>query len=416
MRASGPRIVVVGGGFGGLYAASYLARSDLMQDGASITLVDQRHYFTFTPLLAEVAAGTLGREHVVYPYRALGRRYGFQFVQDRLCELDIGSQIVRTQHVELDYDYLVLALGAEPRYFGNDQLRENSLPLTSVGDALAVRDHVINMLERATMTPDETQRRALLTFVVAGAGPAGVEVASEIHHLANEVVRPYYDGLPPARVVIVDRGPRILAAFDERLAADGLERLRGRGIDVRLERQIAGVRPGIITASNGHGTETIEAETLIWTAGTAPVSLAAALDVPTDGGAIRIGTDLRVDGLDNVFAVGDVTSLVDERSGRPYPRVAPIAISQGVRAAANIENMVLGRPLEPYRAYHAGKIVALGSGLALVDILGIRFTGLIAWWIYRLVYLLKLVGTKNKVRVLLTLALNRIFEPDVTAR
>jgi NADH dehydrogenase len=137
--------------------------------------------------------------------------------------------------------------------------------------------------------------------------------------------------------------------------------------------------------------------------------------LPTERGAIRITPYLQVDGLETVFAVGDVTTLADRRTGHPYPRVAPIAISQGIRAAANIENHVLGRTLEPYEAHHAGKIISLGSGVALVDLLGVRITGVLAWWIYRAAYLLKLVGAKNKIRVLLTLALNHVFEPDITA-
>jgi NADH dehydrogenase len=143
------------------------------------------------------------------------------------------------------------------------------------------------------------------------------------------------------------------------------------------------------------------------------VTLADDLPLPTDRGAIKVNRYMQVEGLENVYAVGDVTALVDERAGLPYPRVAPIAISQGVRAAANIENHFLGRPLEPYQAHHAGKIVSLGGGVALVDILGFRLKGPVAWWIYRAAYLLKLVGTKNKMRVLLTLILNRLFEPDI---
>lgn len=414
MERRAARVVVVGGGFGGLYAASYLARSELCEYGADITLVDRKNYFTFTPLLAEVAAGTLGREHVTYPYRVLARRYGFRFIQDTVRGLDKDRQIVRTERSELPYDYLVLAVGAEPRYFNNEKLERGSVPFTSVDDALAVRGRVIGALERATLVSDEEERRRLLTFVVAGAGPAGVEVASEINNLANDVLRPYYQVSTSARVVLADGGTRILAAFDEKLAREGLDRLLERGIEVRLETRIQDVTPETVVVEGPTGSEPIPACTLIWTAGTAPVRWVASLPIPTERAAVKIDSFLRVEGCDNVFAVGDVATLTDRRTGRPYPRVAPIAISQGVRAAGNIENHVLGRELEPYQAFHAGKIVSLGDGVALVDILGLRVTGLLAWWIYRAAYLLKLVGTKNKVRVLLTLALNHIFEPDIS--
>lgn len=412
MSERAPRIVVAGGGFGGLYAASYLARSELAEQGATVTLVDRKNHFTFTPLLAEVAAGALGREHVTYSYRVLGRRYGFSFRRDAVRGLDPARSVVHTATGDLEYDYLVLALGAEPRYFGNAAVQRHSLPLTSVDDALAIRRRVLECLERAAVS-DAAAARRLLTFVVAGGGPAGVEVASEIRHLVNDALRPYYPGVPPARVLLVDAGDRILRAWDGPLACAGQEQLIRRGIELWLNTKIQDAAPGLVVAERPEGRAHVEAETLIWTAGTGPVAAVAEMPLPTDRGAVRVTPSLQVEGHENVFAVGDVTVLHDERAGRPYPRVAPIAISQGVRAAANIENHVLGRPLEPYHAHHAGKIVSLGDGVALVDILGIHVTGVLAWWLYRSAYLMKLVGTKNKVRVVTTLLLNRLFEPDV---
>jgi NADH dehydrogenase len=416
MMRSSPRIVIVGGGFGGLYAATYLAQSELGEHGAEITLLDHKNYFTFTPLLAEVATGVLGREHVTYPYRVLASRHGFRFVQEAACGLDLEQHVVRTQHTELPYDYLVVAAGAEPQYFGSESLRQASLPFTSVNDALAVRGRVIGSLEEATLCRDAAERQRLLTFVVAGAGPAGVEIASAILHLGAKILCPYYAEPLPLRVVLVGAGDRILAGFDGNLARDGLCRLRAMGIDVRLNTRIvdASAERGVITTQDAGGTDLIPAHTLIWTAGTAPGGWVSSLSLPTHQGAVKVDDFLRVEGMDNVFAVGDVTALADHRTGHLFPRVAPIAISQGIRAAANIENDAFGRDLEPYHAYHAGKIVSLGGGVALVDILGVRITGRMAWWIYRAAYLLKLVGMKNKIRVLVTLALNRLFEPDLT--
>ncbi|MEN8144262.1 MAG: NAD(P)/FAD-dependent oxidoreductase [Gemmatimonadota bacterium] len=410
------RIVVVGGGFAGVYAATYLSRSEVGQQGADITLVDPRNYFTFTPLLAEVAAGNLGREHVTYPYRVLGRRYGFGFMRAAAEGLDLEKRTLTAGGIELRYDYLVVATGAEPGYFGNQALADNSLPLTSVDDALAIRGRVIGAMEEAS-APGVSQeiRAAGLTFVVAGAGPAGVEVASEVYHLANSVLAPYYQGLPRAHVILADPGDRILNGWDDALAAAGLGRLRERGIDVRLGTRIQSAAPGLITMTNSTGEQTIAANTLIWTAGTVPSQWVGSAALPTERGALKINEYLQVEGQERVFAAGDLTILLDQRTGRPYPRVAPIAISQGIRAAANIENHALGRALEPYHAHHAGKIVSLGSGVAFVDLLGLQITGRLAWWIYRSAYLLKLLGLKNKLRVLFTLALNQIFERDLSS-
>jgi NADH dehydrogenase len=411
-----PRVVIVGGGFGGLYTATYLGRSELGESGAQITLLDRKNYFTFTPLLAEVATGVLGREHVTYPYRALARRYDFQFVQDTACGLDLERCAVQTRHTELPYDYLVLAAGAEPQFFGSESLRGNSVPFTSVHDALAVRGRVIGSLEEATLSEDDGERQRRLTFVVAGAGPAGVEIASAILNFGNKILGPYYAEPLPLRVILVGAGERILTGFDSDLAREGLRRIRASGIDVRLNTRIvdASTERGAITIRGPEGTEVIRANTLIWTAGTAPGAWVSSLGLPVEHGTVKVDGFLRVEGVQNVFAVGDITALAEPRTGQPYPRVAPIAISQGMRAAANIENLAFGRDLEPYQAYHAGKIVSLGGGVALVDILGVRITGPMAWWIYRAAYLLKLVGMKNKIRVLVTLALNRLFEPDFT--
>ena len=414
MRSRATRIVIVGGGFGGIYAAAYLSRSELVERGLEITLIDRRNYFTFTPLLAEVAAGALGREHVTYPFRVLARRYGVRFIQDSAQELDLDRGLVRTQHTEVSYDYLILATGAEPQYFGNEAIRNGSLPLTSVNCALAVRGKVMNSLERAAHTEDEAERRRLLTFVVAGAGPAGVEVASAIHNLAGEVLGPYYGIRDAAKVILAGADNRILAAFDKDLAREGLSLLRQRGVDVRLNTRITDVAHGVITSEGPGGYEQIQARTLVWTAGMVPAEWLSKQQLAIERRSLKIDQFMRVEGRENVFAIGDVTSLIDERSGLPYPRVAPIAISQGVRAAANIENAVFGRALEPYQAHHAGKIVSLGGGVALVDVLGVQVRGILAWWIYRMAYLLKLVGTKNKIRVLVTLILNRIFEPDLS--
>lgn len=416
MTPRAPRIVVAGGGFGGLYAATHLARSGMALSGAKVTLVDRKNYFTFTPLLAEVAAGTLLPDHVTYPYRVLGRRYGFDFVRDSVVGLDPERRLLRTRRSDFEYDYLILALGAAPAFFGNDRLGRFSQPFTAVDDAMAIRNRVIDAHERAILTGDPAECERLLTFVVAGAGPAGVELASEIWTLMNDELPPYYRGVPRGRVLLLDGGDRILGGWDDALAAEGLERLRARGIEVRLETRVSDATGEEVTTVGPDGEEArISSRHLIWTAGTSPEPWIRELPLPTRKSAIEVEPTLQVRGMENVFAVGDVTILEDPRSGRPYPRVAPIAISQGVRAAANIENLHVGRPLEEYHAHHAGKIVSLGGGVALVDLLGFRFGGFLAWWVYRAAYILKLVGTGNKVRVILTLALNRLFEPDISS-
>ncbi len=414
-RAEGLRVVVAGGGFAGLYAASYLARSELALEGAETVLVDAKNHFTFTPLLAEVVAGSLGREHVTYSYRVLGHRSGFRFVQNRVVGLDPDARLLLTDREPISFDYLVFALGTTPRYFGVEGAQEHSLPITSVDDALAIRDRVVASHEAAVLTTDPEDRRRILTFVVAGAGPAGVEVASEIGHLANQVLPRYYPGLPSVRVVVVQSADRILQGWDDALADSGLEALRRSGLEVHLNTLITQVSEQFVEGVGPDGPVRWPLGTLVWTAGAAPPSWIDALPLATDQGAIRVNSFLQVEGSARIYAAGDGVALVDSRTGRPYPKVAPIAISQGVRAAANIESHALGLQPEPYQAHHAGSIVSLGAGVAFAEILGVRVTGRVAWWLYRSAYLFKLVGLKNKIRLVITLVLNLFFERDISS-
>ncbi len=415
MPQPAPRIVIVGGGFAGLYAASYLGRSELAPLGADILLVDQKNYFTFTPLLAEVAAGNLSRDDVVVGYRTLARRYGFRFLQGVVDGLDAERQVIHTAHQDLPYDYLVLAPGAEPTYFGNEALEKHSCSLVSVDDAMAIHDRVVHAMEAASRVDDPMVRACLLTIVVAGAGPAGVEMAGELHHFANDVLGPFYPGLPRVRVIIVSAGDRILPGFDDHLARQGLDALRRLGIEVHLDTMVKDAQPGQVMIEGPAGAAVLMAGSLIWTAGTRPAEWLSKVKLPTDRGSLQVEETLQVVGHPTVFAAGDVAGLVDARSGRPYPRVAPIALSQGTRAAANIEALIFGRPLERYQAHHAGKIVSLGRGIAFVELLGFRITGRVAWLFYRTAYLLKLVGLKNKARVVVSLLFNRLFDRDIAA-
>lgn len=412
-------VVVAGGGFGGLYAASYLAEAQVPNREIRVTLVSERNYFTFTPLLVETLGGGLGRQHVTVPCRVLAERRGFRFRLGRIDAVDPGQGLLHTADAPIPFDYAILAFGAGPRYFGNDELERHALPLASVRDAMLIHDRVLRLAERVEDETSPGARRRALTFVVAGAGPAGVEAASEIHNLLRRVLPRYYDLRGEGRVLLVEGGDRILSGWDADLAAEGLAALRERGIDVWLNSRVTGAdsRTVRVRRRTGSGEEdhTLQAETLVWTAGMSPASAPAAAGglrlAPS--GHVAVEHTLRAVGHERLFALGDLVRLENPRTGSPYPAAAPIAISQAVRAAANVENAIAGRALEPYEAHHAGKIVSLGDGVALVDVLGFRVRGRAAWAIYRTAYLMKLVGLKNKIRAVVTLALNRVFEPDL---
>ncbi|MDT8368511.1 MAG: NAD(P)/FAD-dependent oxidoreductase [Longimicrobiales bacterium] len=416
MRSAPTRVVVVGGGFAGIYAASYLAAADLDPGSVEVTLVSDRNYFTFTPLLAEVVGGGLGREDVTLALPVLAGQRGFHFREARVEGIDPARQVIESTVGPLHYDHLVLAMGAKPRYFGNEELERNTLPLTSIRDALAIRERLIRNAELATRESNEARKQRLLTVCVAGAGPAGVEVAAEARHLLGDVLSRYYPSGVEPRIVVLQGADVILPGWHPELAASGLEIMRNRGIEVHLETFVAGYDGEAVRATSGEKEFEIEADTLIWTAGTAPSRLAweGSGEAVRPSGHLETDAYLRVVGSDGIWAAGDLASREDPRTGDPYPAVAPIAITQGIRAAGNIENTIANRDLEPYHAHHAGSIVSLGSGAALVDVLGWTLKGPPAWAIYRLAYLMKVVGTRNKLRVATSLALNRLFEPDIS--
>ena len=405
------RVVVAGGGFAGLYAATYLGAADLPGPSPEVLLLSDRNHFTFTPLLAEVVGGNLGPEHVTLPYRVLAVRRGFRFTQARVEGIDPEAGVLHTDRGNTAYDYVILAFGARSRFFGNEKLARHALPLVSANDAVAIRQRILERAEDASGKPGRRLR-----FVVAGGGPAGVEAASEIRHLLHQVLPRYYDLGAEPEVILVEGSDRILTGWQGELAATGLELLRDSGIDVRLETLVRDYDGSRVVLERGGDRETLDAADLIWTTGTAPASdpLEGAGLVASDSGHVPVDDRLRARRRERVFAAGDLATLDNPRTGRPYPPVAPIAISQGIRAAGNVENAIADRPPERYQAHHAGKILSLGNGVALVDVLGFQLRGRLAWATYRGAYLLKMVGLKNKLRAGVTLGLNRLFERDLS--
>lgn len=408
------KVVILGGGFGGLYAALTLQKELAGSELAEVTLVDRRNYFTFTPLLPEVAAGTLGRAHVSYPFRFLAKSGRFRFLQGEVQAFDLDARTVRLDNLTIPYDYLIVALGSAPFFFGNRDLQTRSLTLTSVEDAQAIRNHVIRCFEQAAVEHDPVRRRQLLTMVVAGAGPSGVEVAAELHHLIHTVLLNYYPVDPAlVRVLLVDGGERILVHFARELAEAGQRELTKRGIEVRLKTLVTAATLEEVELNRGE--ERIPTSTLIWTGGVAPNPALARLPAAkTTRGTIVVDEFLKIPEHPEVYVIGDGACVLDRRHRRPYPPVAPVAIHQGIRAAANIVNTLQGRLREPFRFDFTGNIVGLGGRMALVNLLGITFHGRLGWWFYRIAYLQRLVGAKNKVLLVLTLGLNALFDRDIS--
>lgn len=407
------RIAVLGGGFGGLYAAMTLQKELAGSGLAEVTLIDRRNYFTFKPFLPEVTAGTLGRAHVTYPLRFLAQKAGLKFIQAEVHDFDLAARTIHTKTSMIPYDYLVVSLGSVPTFFGHPRIEAHSLPLNSVDDALAIRNHVIRLFEQASSEPNPIYRRELLTIAVAGAGPCGVEVAAELHHLIHTVLLKYYPVDPSeVRVLLICKGDRILVDFTKKLAEAGQQELTTRGIDVRLNTRLTDAGEGHVEL-NGH--ELVPTRTLIWSAGVAPNPILVRMPTPKDShGTVIVDEFLKIPEHPEVYVIGGGACVVDHRNGRPYPNLAQVAIRQGVRAAGNIINNLHGRVEEPFRFDFTGNIVGLGRGEALVNLLGIKFHGRLGWWFYRMAYLQRLISFRNKASLILTLAQNAIFERDIS--
>jgi NADH:ubiquinone reductase (H+-translocating) len=411
------KIVIVGGGFGGISAAQRLEHLLHRHPAVAITLVSQSNYLLFTPMLAEVAASGLEAQHISAPVRAALART--QFRRADVETIDGAARTVRLrsrpsgQPETLTYDYLILALGSVPNYYGLPGLEAHSRSLKSLEDATALRNHVIGLLERADVEPDPAERRRQLTFVVTGGGFAGTEMAAELRDLVHSVRR-FYRRIPLAelRFVLVHSGARILPELSSDLAAYAQRKLEARGIEFRLQTRVAGATPeGVLLA----GGDEIPTRTIVWTAGNQPHPLLRTLPCERNrAGAVIVDTALRVSGLTNVWAVGDCAQIPDlSNQGKPCPPTAQHALRQGAVAADNVAAAIRGRPSRPFHFRTIAVLVALGHRTAVAEVRGRKFSGFLAWSLWRMVYLSKLPGFEKKVRVTLDWLLDMFFPRDI---
>ena len=411
------RVVILGGGFAGVGVAEHLEKKFGADPSVEFTLVSDTNALLFTPMLAEVAASSLEPTHISSPLRTSlrrtvvvrGRVGGIDVERRRvLLEEDAGSH----EGDELAYDHLVLAVGSVSNYLGMEALREEAFDFKTLSDAIRIRNHVIDTFERADREPDPETRQALLTFVVAGGGFAGAEMAGGLNDFVRGMLA-YYPNVPAEelRVMVLHSRDRILPELSESLAAYALERMKERGVTFKLETRVADARRGVVVLDSD---EEIHAETLIWTAGTTPNPLLKDLPVERDKrGAVMVDDNLAVPGHEGLWAAGDCAAVTDIKTGDPCPPTAQFALREAYALAHNIHAGVRGKPPEPFHFGGLGTLCVVGHQTACAEIKGVRFSGLLAWMLWRAVYLSKLPGLERKVRVFVDWNIELFFPRDI---
>ena len=386
-------VVIVGAGFGGLSAARALGRARV-----TVTVIDRRNHHLFQPLLYQVATAGLSPANIAYPIRSVLGGRNTQVLLDEVTSIDLGARKVVTTHGTIDYDFLVLAPGADTSYFGHDEWAPDAPGLKSLEDALEIRRRILFAFELAERETEPHARHALLTFVVIGGGPTGVEMAGAIAEISRKVIVSDFHRIDPreARIVLVEAGPRILPAFDERLAAKAQRELERCGVEVMLNAPVQTVERGVVRTARGD----IEARTIIWAAGVKASGLARLLGVELDrAGRVKVEPDLSVPGHPEVFVVGDLAAFVDE-SGVALPGLAPVAIQEGRHAARNIVRTLEGKSRMPFHYVDKGSMATVGRAFAVAQIAGLKLSGFIAWVVWSLVHIAYLIGFRNRVMVM----------------
>ena len=393
-----PRIIIVGAGFGGLFAARALANKSV-----DVLLIDRSNFHTFTPLLYQVATCALDPSEIAYPVRTIFRKNrNIRSLLGNVTSIDYTNKMIELQIGEQTrqevYDYLILASGSTPTYFGKDVFRENALELRTLSDAVNLRNHILSLFEQAAWVEDEASRQAMTTIVVIGGGPTGLETAGAIYELYNHVLnREYLHREMQTRVILVEMQPYLLAPYPETLQQAALEQLRSLGVEVLLGNPVAEVASDHVTLADGM---VIATHTLVWAAGVKGSPLAEMLDVPLERGArLPILPTTEVIDRPAIYAVGDMTYL-ENGAGEGYPMVIPVAQQQGELAAENILAEIAGGEKRPFHYKDRGSMATIGRRRAVAWIYNkVPLRGYIAWLAWLALHLMTLLGFRNRLNV-----------------
>jgi len=409
------RVLILGSGFGGLYTALHLEKKLRRYSDVELTLVNRENFFLFTPMLHEVAAGDLDLTHIVNPVRKLLRRT--HFFNGDIKRIDLRERRVIVAHAddnhdhELSYDYLVLALGSVTNFYNLPGLAENALTMKSLSDAIRLRSRLIKNLEEADFECACEDRSRLLTVVVAGGGFAGVETIASVNDFVREAIE-FYPKLTEKdlRIVLIEATDVILPELGSQLGAYARKKLAGRGVQFLMNTAVKSVSNGEVNLSDGTSLKT---NMLVWTAGVSPNPLLDMLNCSKERGRLVTNEFLEVAEYPGVWALGDCAAVPDSTTGKACPPTAQHAIRQGKIAAHNILAAIRGGSRKPFEFKTIGALATIGRRTGVARIMGVNFSGFIAWWMWRTIYLSKLPRFEKKVRVALDWTLDLLFSKDL---
>jgi NADH dehydrogenase len=403
-----PRIVIIGAGFGGLYAAKRLAKKNV-----DVLLIDRQNYHTFTPLLYQVATCGLEFSEIAYPIRGIFYdKPNITFMMGNVVDINYTARniTVATEEevFEERYDYLIISAGSVTNFFGNDAVAENAFGLKDLYEAVDLRNHILRLFEQAAHSDDPQERAALTTMVVVGGGPTGLETAGALHELYNYVLKKEYrqsDGVR-AKVILTEATDRLLIPYPSNLQQAAKRQLESLGVDVRVNAPVKEFDGKRVVLQDG---TVIPCHTLVWAAGVKASPMAEMLQVPLQRqGRVPVEPTMRVDGRENIYVVGDMAYLEDD-SGRPYPMLIPVAKQQGILAADNILNHINGKQEASFVYRDRGMMATIGRSRAVAYIFNrIPLTGYFAWAAWMVLHLLWLVGFRNRLNVFINWTWNYI--------
>ncbi len=405
------KIVVIGGGFGGFYFAKKVKSSDF-----EITLIDRRNHHLFQPLLYQVATGGLSPGDIAYPIRsALSSKKNIRFVQDEVIDFCAADKSVITKNGKYNYDMLIVAAGTGNSYFGNDSWEKNAPGLKSIEDALKMRSKILYPLEKAEIESDSEKQRSLMTYVVIGGGPTGVELCGAIAEMTKVTLRGTFRSIQSeqTRIVLVEAGKRILAGFSEKLSQKALVNLKKLGVEVLLNTKVTQIESDFVEIENDGKREKIGTESVLWGAGVKTSDLVLRLKeqfncIVDKQGRVQVNPTLQIELEHAVFVIGDIAHVIDPQTTKPLAGIAPVAMQQGAYLAKNVHKFMKGESTKPFMYWDRGSLAVIGRNKAVGTVFGYELSGFPAWFTWVFIHIAYLIGFSNRIIVLFQWAWNYI--------